>query len=183
MLQILETVDEIKIGKLRGARDPRNGRRNQCSEVSRSSRSGTPRGHASGMGGCNPHRASSEYMDIDKSVSLRGRPTALFWPGPTANNREIDPALRRNRAPISVGAEAILCMPQARQPLLIDRHAWRLRLGKLRAACHHRRTVGQEDGSELRRNNFAAKVVQSSPGPHDSYGRGTCDHLARVHPT
>ena len=54
LLQMLETVDEIKIGKLRGARDPRSGRRKQCSEVSRSSRPGTPRGHASEMGGCNP---------------------------------------------------------------------------------------------------------------------------------
>ena len=36
-LQIVETVDEIKVGTLRGARDPQNCQRNQCSEVSRSS--------------------------------------------------------------------------------------------------------------------------------------------------
>ena len=42
-------------------------------------------------------------LSICPSVSLRGRPTAFLSPGSTANSREIDPALRRNRAPISVG--------------------------------------------------------------------------------
>ena len=53
-LQIVETVDEIKVGTRRGARDPRNCLRNQCSEVARSSWAGTPRGHASEMGCCSP---------------------------------------------------------------------------------------------------------------------------------
>ena len=66
-LEILATVDEIEVLRLRGAPDPRNCRRNQGSEASRSSRSGTPRGHASEMGGF-----SLEVLDEIELRKLRG---------------------------------------------------------------------------------------------------------------
>ena len=112
-----------------------------------------------------------------------GRPTAFLSPGHAANSREIDPALRRNRAPISVGPRpSSACHKRANLCSSTD-----MRGGCGWATLGRRATIGALWVERMDWNcvgiTSPQKLRNSKLGPHDRDGRGTCDHLARVHPT